>query len=73
MKGAAASAARPSGASPSRRATVGSNAPTSAVVVPMPTATDRSRARLRHNGTPREWPEEENATRYLETNTWPAR
>ena len=45
--GAEARAASPIGARPPRRATVGRIALTSAIVTPMPTATTRSRARLR--------------------------
>ncbi len=47
MKGAAASAARPSGSRPPRRAIVGSSVVTSATLTPTPTAAIRSRARFR--------------------------
>src|SRR6186997_3053734 len=47
MNGAAASAARPSGSRPPRRAIVGNSAVISAIVTPTPVAATRSRARLR--------------------------
>ena len=46
-KGRAARAARPMVSRPSRRATDGSSTPTTAIVLPSPTADDRSSARFR--------------------------
>ena len=47
MNGAVASAAMPSGTRPPCRAIAGSSAPTTALVIPMPTAPTRSSDRFR--------------------------
>ncbi len=47
MNGAEARAASPIGSTPPRRAIVGSSAPTSAIVTPMPMAATKSKARFR--------------------------